>query len=124
MTAGFVVFGVGLPLYAWALRRVVPRPVWVAAAATGVATLAVAAAPLEHSATTDRWHGVFAGIGYATLAATPLLAARPLRVGTGGSSSRTACAADPAPRCLSRICSSDSKRAMPPGKLQIMVRRP
>ena len=51
---------------------------WLTAAATGVATLAVAAAPLEHSATVDTWHGVFAGIGYITLAATPLLAARPL----------------------------------------------
>ena len=38
----------------------------------------MAATPLEHSATVDTWHGVVAGIGYVTLAATPLLAARPL----------------------------------------------
>jgi hypothetical membrane protein len=78
MTAGFVGFGVALPVYASALRRVVSGPAWLAAATTGIATLGVAATPLEHSATVDTWHGVVAGIGYVTLAATPLLAARPL----------------------------------------------
>ncbi|HWM22865.1 MAG TPA: DUF998 domain-containing protein [Ilumatobacteraceae bacterium] len=78
MTAGFVGFGVALPVYASALRRVVGGPAWLCAAATGLATLGVAATPLEHSATVDTWHAVAAGIGYATLAATPLLAARPL----------------------------------------------
>lgn len=78
MTAGFVGFGVALPVYASALRRVVGGPAWLAAAATGIATLGVAATPLEHSAMVDTWHGVVAGIGYVTLAATPLLAARPL----------------------------------------------
>jgi hypothetical protein len=78
MTAGLVVFGLGLPAYAGALRRVVDSRAWLTAAATGIATLAVAAAPLDHSAAVDRWHGVFAATGYVTLAATPLLAARPL----------------------------------------------
>lgn len=80
MTAGFLAFGVGLPLYAVALRRVVAGPAWITAAVTGLATLAVAATPLDRSVQVDRWHGVFAGIGYVTLAATPLLAARSLRV--------------------------------------------
>lgn len=75
MTAGFVTFGISLPVYASALRSVVPARAWMTAAATGLATLAVAAAPLDHSHTVDRMHGVFAGIGYLTLAATPLLAA-------------------------------------------------
>lgn len=79
MTAGFVVFGIGLPVCAVALRRVVDGPAWIAAALTGLATLAVAATPLDRSAGVDRWHGVFAGIGYVTLAATPLLAYRSLR---------------------------------------------
>jgi hypothetical protein len=79
MTTGFVVFGMSLPVYATALRARVSGPAWITAASTGLATLAVAAAPLDHSAAIDRWHGVFAGIGYVTLAATPLLAARPLR---------------------------------------------
>jgi hypothetical protein len=78
MTAGFVTFGVALPVYASALRRVVGGTAWITAAATGIATLAVAATPLDRSATVDKWHGVAAGIGYVTLAATPLLAARPL----------------------------------------------
>jgi hypothetical protein len=79
MTAGFIGFGIALPIYATALRQTVGGVAWLTAAATGIATLGVAAAPLEYSATVDRWHGVFAGIGYVTLAATPLLAAGPLR---------------------------------------------
>jgi hypothetical protein len=78
MTAGFVTFGLSLPAYAWALRSVVPGRAWMTAAATGLATLAVAATPLDRSDTVDRLHAVFAGLGYVTLAATPLLAARPL----------------------------------------------
>lgn len=78
MTAGFVTFGLSLPVYAWALRSTVPGRAWTTATATGLATLAVAAAPLDRSDTIDRLHGIFAGIGYLTLAATPLLAARPL----------------------------------------------
>ena len=78
MTAGFVTFGVSLPMYAGALRAAVPGRSWIAAASTGLATLAIAAAPLDRSDTGDRLHGIFAGIGYLTLAATPLLAASPL----------------------------------------------
>ena len=78
MTAGFVTFGLSLPAFGWALRSTLPGRAWIAATATGLATLAVAAAPLEHSATVDTLHGLFASIGYVTLAATPLLAARPL----------------------------------------------
>jgi hypothetical membrane protein len=79
MTAGFVVFGVGLPIYAVALREALPGRSWLTAAGTGLATLGVAAAPLGHSPTGDQVHGVFAGAGYVTLALTPLLAAGPLR---------------------------------------------
>jgi len=85
MTAGFVGFGVGMPLFAAALRRAVGGGAWIAAAATGIATLAVAATPLERSTSVDSWHAVFAGLGYVTLAATPLLAAQPLlRLGNRG----------------------------------------
>ena len=78
MTGGFVVFGVGLVAYSTALRAVLTGPAWIAAAGTGLATIAVALAPLDHSSTVDSFHAAFAGIGYLTLAATPLLAARPL----------------------------------------------
>ena len=81
MTAGFVVFGVSLPAYGMALHRAVPGAAWagLAAGATGLATLGVAATPLDRSTVVDQLHAVFAGLGYVTLAATPLLAARPLR---------------------------------------------
>lgn len=78
MTGGFVVFGVGLVAYSTALRGVLAGSAWIAAAGTGLATIAVALAPLDHSSTVDAFHAAFAGIGYLTLAATPLLAARPL----------------------------------------------
>jgi len=78
MTAGFVTFGLSLPTFGWALRSTLPGRAWIAATATGLATLAVAATPLDRSDMVDRLHGLFAGIGYVTLAATPLLAAPPL----------------------------------------------
>jgi hypothetical membrane protein len=79
MTAGFVVFGAGLLLYAVALRAALRGSSWVTAAATGLTTLGVAAAPLGRSTAGDIVHGIFAGAGYLTLALTPLLAAGPLR---------------------------------------------
>ena len=78
MTAGFATFGVSLPVYAWALRSTVPGRAWITATVTGLATLAVAAAPLDRSDMVDTLHGIFAGIGYLALAATPLLAVAPL----------------------------------------------
>lgn len=77
MTAGLVALGTGLPLYGSALRATLAGPAWVCATATGLATLGVATFPLG-SPTPDRIHGLFAGIGYATLAATPLIATAPL----------------------------------------------
>lgn len=78
MTGGFVAFGIGVPLYGLALRRIVPGPAWAAAVTTGLATLGVAAAPLDVSSRVDLVHGAFASVGYASLAALPLLAAGPL----------------------------------------------
>ena len=78
MTAGFVVFAVGMGFYAWALRSALPGPAWIAAAATGAATLGVAVFPLHHSSTVDTVHGAFATVGYITLAATALLSGRQL----------------------------------------------
>lgn len=78
MTAGFLVFGVGVPAFGAALKRELPGPAWMTAVATGLATLGVAATPLG-TESLETAHGIFAGLGYATLAATPLLAAGPLR---------------------------------------------
>jgi hypothetical membrane protein len=81
MTAGFIAFGIGVPAYAAALRVAVPGRAWLAAAATGIATVGVAAFPLDASPTGDTVHAAFAAAAYAALAATPLLAARPLAAG-------------------------------------------
>lgn len=77
MTAGFVAFGTGLPLFGLALRRNLRGPAWALATATGAATLGVAATPLGSPAR-DTVHGAFAALGYATLAGVPLSAAGPL----------------------------------------------
>jgi hypothetical membrane protein len=75
MTTGFVVFGVAVPVYSRAVRAALGGPAWMTAFATGVATLGVAAVPLG-APTRNTVHGWFAATGYATLAATPLLASR------------------------------------------------
>jgi len=81
MTAGFVAFGVLVPLWAVALRRVLGGAVAAAAAVAGLATLAVALLPLsaEGGQPQDVAHALAAGTGYVAMAATPLLAAVALR---------------------------------------------
>ncbi len=81
MSAGFVAFGVLVPLWALLLRRVLGTGVAVAAAVAGLATLAVALLPLtrEGGRPQDVAHAVAAGTGYVGMALTPLLAAAPLR---------------------------------------------
>ncbi len=78
MSAGFVLFGLALPIFGWAMRTRLDGPAWIPATLTGLATLGVAATPLDWSDGVDRLHGAFAGFGYVTLALTPLLAAAPL----------------------------------------------
>jgi hypothetical membrane protein len=78
MTAGFLVFGAALPTYAVALRQALPGHAWKFAAANGVATLGVAAFSLG-TPTSGDIHGVFAGLAYASLAATPIAASAVLR---------------------------------------------
>ncbi|HVE46537.1 MAG TPA: DUF998 domain-containing protein [Acidimicrobiales bacterium] len=77
MTAGFVGFSAGVMAAAPALARCLGRPAGVAAAATALATAGVALTPLRGDAANSA-HNLFAVTGYATLAATPLLAARSL----------------------------------------------
>ena len=82
MTAGMVTFGVLLPVWAPVLgRRLESTAVRNAAMLAGVATVAVALLPLtrEGDSAQDTWHAVAAGTGYLAMAATPLLAAGPLR---------------------------------------------
>ncbi|MDQ6727046.1 MAG: DUF998 domain-containing protein [Actinomycetota bacterium] len=73
MTAALVTLGAGMVLYSGALRtHLDDGSAWVAALANGAFTLAVAAVPLGSGH--DVVHGVAAGLGYATLAAIPVLA--------------------------------------------------
>lgn len=75
MTAGFVTFGVAVPMFAATMRRELGTPAAAALSIAGVATLGVAALPLRdgHSGTA---HAVCAVIGYAGMAAAPYLARR------------------------------------------------
>ncbi len=77
MTIGFAVFGIGVGTYAFALRRQVAGPAWIAALVAALSTLGVGALPLD--AGIDGLHGLAAGIGYISLALTPLLASRTFR---------------------------------------------
>ncbi len=86
MTAGFVAFGVLLPVYARPLGAALGSPgVRAAATASGLATLAVAALPLsaEGGRGVDTWHAVAAGTGYAAQVLAPLLGGRRLRSAAG-----------------------------------------
>jgi hypothetical protein len=79
MTAAFVAYGASVIVGATALRTSPLRRVWTVAAVNGVATIAVAALPLEHSSSMDTWHGVAAGVGYVSIAVLQLASAKPLR---------------------------------------------
>src|SRR4051794_15120491 len=83
MTAGFLGFGLLLPVFARRLPDLLDagRAVRVAATVAGVSTVAVAALPLQQKAggPRDALHAVAAGVGYAAMATTPLLAAAALR---------------------------------------------
>ena len=79
MTAAFVAYGAAVIAGSVALRSSPLRRCWTLAAVNGAATIAVAALPLEHSASMDTWHGVAAGIGYLSITALPIVSAGPLR---------------------------------------------
>lgn len=76
MTVGFVGFGLGSIAFGLALRDTLEGRAWIAALATGACTIGVAATPLGGWAG-DGVHATFAGLGYATLVALPLLAVQP-----------------------------------------------
>ena len=82
MTTGFVTFGVALPVFGAAMRRHLGGSGSIASVTPGLATLAVAATPLDRSSTVDTLHGVFATAGYVSLFAVPLLSFGPLRRGS------------------------------------------
>jgi hypothetical protein len=77
VTVSFVVFGIGVIAFGFALRAVLTGRAWIAAAVTGACTIGVAATPL-HGWSGDEVHGAFAVLGYTAIVALPLLAAAPL----------------------------------------------
>ena len=78
MSTGFVVYGVAVTVGGLAVRASVISRAWPAVVVNGLATLAVAALPLDVSAAGDRAHGLAATVGYVSLALVPVLAAGPL----------------------------------------------
>jgi hypothetical membrane protein len=118
MTAGFVGFGVLLPVFATRL------PGWLAAGpalrvsatVAGLSTLWVAALPLQEEAggRGDTWHAVAAGVGYLAMATSPALAVRPLL----GSGRRTAALASAAVSATSAACLTLSVTTGPTGVFQ------
>jgi hypothetical protein len=72
MTAGFLTFSAGLSLYAVAARDHLSPRVAALAAANALATVGVAALPLEGFGG-SAGHAIAAGSGYATLAAMPAI---------------------------------------------------
>jgi hypothetical membrane protein len=75
MTAGFLVYGVGVTAFAVGdLRRSAPGLAWLVTAAAGLATVGVAFTPLGPGES-DAAHWALAGAGYVGVSLAPLLAA-------------------------------------------------
>lgn len=79
MTAALLAYGAAVAVGAVGLRDTALRRCWPLALANGLATVAVAATPLDHSSTVDLLHGLSATVGYLTITAVPLVAVGPLR---------------------------------------------
>jgi hypothetical membrane protein len=77
MTGGFIVYGASLIGHGLALRRQLPGKAWTMAVGTGLATFGVAAFPLG-TPLSGTIHAAFAALGYATLAALPIVASKAL----------------------------------------------
>ena len=82
MTAGLVVFGLLIPVWAFAVARVLDEPrLRISVTVAGLATIAVALFPLSRDTgqPQDVAHAVSAGLGYVAMAVSPLLGALALR---------------------------------------------
>lgn len=76
MTAGFVIYGIAMPIFATFIREALSPGAGWATALSGIATLAVAALPLDFSASMDAAHGAAAFIAYAGIVLAPLFGGR------------------------------------------------
>jgi hypothetical protein len=100
MTAGLVAYSAAVSTYVGEVRDAFGRPAAMALAVNAVATAAVAATPLD-SPLGGGPHAMAAGLTYASLAAVPLLAARPLgRLGHHGAATASRAVGVAAAACL------------------------
>lgn len=83
VTASLVVFGAGMLAYAVALRQLTPGWAWMPAGINGLASLAVAAAPLGRSPLVDSAHHWAALIAYFAIVAIPVAALSKWSMGGG-----------------------------------------
>ncbi len=74
MTAGFVLFGAGMLIFAPVVAAKFGSGTATAVRVNGLATFAVAATPLDSSGVIDQLHNLSAIVGYVSLAAIPILA--------------------------------------------------
>ncbi len=79
MTLGFAVFGVGVGISAWPLRKLIGKPAAIALGLSALFTLGVMLTPVDRSSNSDFLHGGFALLIYLTLAAAGPLAALTFR---------------------------------------------
>ena len=120
MSTGFVVYGVAVTVGGLAVRASVISRAWPAVVVNGLATLAVAALPLDVSAAGDRAHGVAATVGYVSLALAPALAVAPLhRAGLRPAAVVSGVASIGIGLCLALTVVADAKGAFQRGGLGI-----
>ena len=118
MAVGFLTYGAAVLAGSAAVRRSPLRRAWPLVAVNALATVAVAATPLEHSARVDLLHGVFATVGYASITLVPLLSAGPLRqLGHRRAAALSVAAGAVSGLCLAATTMSDAKGAFQRGGL-------
>lgn len=112
MSTGFVVYGVAVVVGGLAVRSSIIGRAWPAVVVNGLATVAVAALPLDVSTTGDQAHGVAATVGYISLALVPALAAGPLaQAGHRRAAAASMAASIAIGICLALTVVSDAKGA-------------
>jgi len=111
MTAGLVALGAGLAAYSGELRKALPGGAGTAALISAAASIGIAATPME-SVVGGRPHVIAAGLTYASLAATPLIASRSLAPDHPRLATASAAAGVAAGACLAMSTISTTRTGM------------
>jgi hypothetical protein len=109
MTGAFLAYGAGVGAYAADLRTATSRPAAAVLAANVLGTIGIAATPLD-SPLGGSPHAVAAGLTYASLAATPVLASRSLAARGRGAAAGASVAAGVASAALLALSALDEDR--------------